>query len=166
MTHTGRVLEMGHSAEQHFTSISFCPGNYNMNPQIPERHTQGLFNALSETVPALAFWKQGGAWTRLPLTTRGFGQSKSHGYHTVMNQTVLGSEKLKTDMVERNIYIYILRYMFTGFDIGLFHLLSTTQTQASQVVLTQFVLQVFGFYRKNCCGNSFTHSTWAWPHVL
>lgn len=101
MTHTGRVLEMGHSAEQYFKSISFCPGNYNMNPQIPERHTQRLFNALSKTVTR--HW---------PSENRGGLDTAASDYQGIWRVQVswlshrnepdcTGSEKLKIDMVER-----------------------------------------------------------------
>lgn len=85
--------------------------------------------------------------------SRGPGDFKSHGHHTVINQTVLGSEKLKTDMVER-------KCLYIGcFKIHVYWLWPSCTD-------CQFVLQVFAFYRKNCCGNSFSHSTWAWPHLL
>lgn len=62
-------------------------------------------------LPVIGLLKTGEAWTQLPLTTRGFGESKSHGHYTIMNQTVLESEKLKTDMVERKC-LYIVFFSF------------------------------------------------------
>lgn len=94
MTCTGRALEMGHSEEQDFKSIFFCPRNYNVNTQIQGGHPQWPFNALSETINQHWPSEDRGVMNMATSEYKGTWKSKSLSHHAVMNQFVPGSEKL------------------------------------------------------------------------
>ena len=139
MAHTGRFCKQ---VTQQSSILHLFPSvlETTMWTLKSQRQTQRLFNALSETVTR--HW---------PSENRGGLDTGASDYQGIWRVQVSWlSHRNEPDCTgewetenwhgwkEMLIYWFFFfpRYMFTGFDIGLFHLLSTTQTQASQVVLT------------------------------